>query len=52
MRGACVGEVRRLTVPPVLGFGDKGAPKRNVPPFATLEYTLQVMSMNGNAQPR
>lgn len=52
MTGACVGEVRRLTVPPVLGFGDKGSPKRNVPPFAFLEYTLQLMSINGNAQPR
>ncbi|KAK7241172.1 peptidyl-prolyl cis-trans isomerase [Aureococcus anophagefferens] len=50
--GACVGEVRRVSVPPVLGFGDKGAPKRNVPPYAMLDYTLQLVSINSNAQPR
>ncbi|KAH8053382.1 peptidyl-prolyl cis-trans isomerase [Aureococcus anophagefferens] len=50
--GACVGEVRRVSVPPVLGFGDKGAPKRNVPPCAMLDYTLQLVSINSNAQPR
>ena len=52
MAGACVGEVRKLTVPPVLGFGDKGAAKRGVPPFATLDYTLELISINSNAQPR
>ena len=52
MAGCCVGEVRKLSVPPVLGFGDRGAPKRGVPPYAALDYTLQLLSINGNAQPR
>ena len=52
MEGACVGEVRRLDVPPVLGFGDKGAPKRGVPPYAALQYTIEVLSLNSNAQRR
>ena len=52
LQGACIGEVRKVTVPPVLGFGDKGSPKRNVPPYAALDYTLQLLSINGNAQPR
>ncbi|KAH8061590.1 peptidyl-prolyl cis-trans isomerase [Aureococcus anophagefferens] len=43
---------RSASVPPVLGFGDKGAPKRNVPPYAMLDYTLQLVSINSNAQPR
>ena len=52
MAGCCVGEVRKLSVPPVLGFGDKGSPKRGVPPFAALDYTLQLLSVNGDAQQR
>ena len=48
MAGCCVGEVRRLAVPPVLGFGEKGAPKRGVPPYAPLDYTIQLLGINGN----
>ena len=50
--GCCVGEVRKLAVPPVLGFGDKGAPKRGVPPYAPLDYTIELLGINGNNQPR
>lgn len=49
LAGACVSEVRRVRVPPVLGFQDKGSPKRGVPPYATLYYTLEVVSLNGVA---
>ena len=52
MAGCCVGEVRKLAVPPVLGFGEKGAPKRGVPPYAPLDYTIQLLGINGNNQPR
>ncbi|KAJ8599021.1 hypothetical protein CTAYLR_007696 [Chrysophaeum taylorii] len=52
LAGACVGEVRRVRVPPVIGFQDKGSPRRGVPPFATLYYTLELLSINGVALPR
>jgi len=52
MPGACVGEVRTVKVPPVLGFQDKGSKRRGVPPYATLFYTLQLVSINGVALPR
>ena len=39
--GMCVGERRELDVPPVLGFGPKGLPKRGVPPNARLLYDVE-----------
>lgn len=52
LAGACVGEVRRVVVPPVIGFQDKGSPRRGVPPYATLLYTLELLSINGVALPK
>ena len=50
---ACCGlAATSLAVPPVLGFGDKGAPKRGVPPYAPLDYTIELLGINGNNQPR
>jgi len=45
--GMCVGEKRRLTIPPSLGFGERGIKRRNVPPNATLIYDVKVVSING-----
>ena len=39
--GMQVGEVRRLTIPPALGYGEKGA--GNVPPNATLIYDVELV---------
>ena len=50
--GACVGELLKVDVPPVLGFGTAGAPKRGVPPNAPLTYLIEVLSINGINLPR
>jgi FK506-binding protein 2 len=45
--GICVGERRRLIIPPSLGYGTKGLPRRNIPPNATLQYDVTLISLNG-----
>ena len=45
--GMCLGEERRLTVPPPLGFGLKGSAAYGVPPGATLEYRVKLVSVGG-----
>ena len=52
MAGMCVGERRRLEVPPVLAYGSKGLPRRGIPPDATLQYDVTLVSLNGLAIPR
>lgn len=47
--GMCIGETRTLDVPPVLGFGPKGLPKRAVPPNAALRYKVELVAINGLA---
>ena len=49
--GMCVGERRLLDVPPVLGFGAKGLPKRNVPPNARLLYDVELLAINALSTP-
>lgn len=49
MVGQCIGERRRLIVPPVLGYGSAGVPRRNIPPNATLQYDITLVSINGLA---
>lgn len=49
--GMCVGERRLLDVPPVLGFGAKGMPKRNVPPNARLLYDVELLAINALSTP-
>jgi FK506-binding protein 2 len=47
--GMCAGERRRLIVPPVLAYGTKGLSRRNIPPNATLQYDITLISINGIA---
>ena len=42
--GMCVGEQRRLVVPPALGYGDQGAGDL-IPGGATLIFDLQLMGI-------
>uniref|UniRef100_A0A7S2YMB5 peptidylprolyl isomerase n=1 Tax=Entomoneis paludosa TaxID=265537 RepID=A0A7S2YMB5_9STRA len=50
--GMCVGERRRLLIPPVLAYGSKGLPKRGIPPDATLQYDVTLVSINGLSTPQ
>lgn len=52
LMGMCVGERRRIIVPPVLGYGSAGVPRRGIPPDATLVYDVSLISMNGLATPQ
>ena len=52
LQGMCVGERRRLIVPPVLGYGSIGVPRRGIPPNATLQYDMTLLSINGLAMPQ
>ena len=47
--GMCVGERREIDVPPVLGFGPKGLPKRGVPPDARLLYDVELLAINADS---
>lgn len=44
VEGMCVGEKRRLTIPPELGYGDRGAGEA-VPPGATLFFEIELVSV-------
>ncbi|KAL3914566.1 MAG: hypothetical protein SGILL_006054, partial [Bacillariaceae sp.] len=50
--GMCVGERRRLTVPPALAYGSAGLPRRGIPPDSTLQYDVTLVSVNGLATPQ
>ena len=52
LEGMCVGERRRLIIPPVLGYGELGVPRRGIPPNATLQYDVTLVSLNGLATPQ
>jgi FKBP-type peptidyl-prolyl cis-trans isomerase len=43
--GMQVGGVRRLTVPPQLGYGEKGA-GRVIPPNATLSFEIELLEIS------
>jgi hypothetical protein len=44
--GACVGEKRKLQIPPALGYGDAGAGNGLIPGGATLIFTTEVVGLN------
>ena len=50
--GFCVGERRRLIIPPALAYGSKGFPRRGIPPDATLQYDVTLVSLNGLSTPQ
>lgn len=50
--GMCVGERRRLIIPPVLAYGSGGLPRRGIPPDATLQYDITLVSLNGLSTPQ
>jgi len=50
--GMCVGERRRLIIPPALAYGSKGLPRRGIPPDAALQYDITLVSLNGLATPQ
>ena len=50
--GICVGERRRLIVPPALAYGPTGLPRRGIPPYATLQYDVTLVSLNGLSIPQ
>mmetsp|Transcript_24964 Transcript_24964/g.42464 ORF Transcript_24964/g.42464 Transcript_24964/m.42464 type:complete len:379 (-) Transcript_24964:2443-3579(-) len=52
LEGMCVGERRRLIIPPVLAYGSVGVPRRGIPPNATLQYDISLVSLNGLATPQ
>jgi FK506-binding protein 2 len=52
LEGICVGERRRLIIPPVFAFGSTGLPRRGIPPNATLQYDITLVSLNGLATPQ
>ena len=52
LEGMCVGERRRLVIPPVLAYGSAGVPRRGIPPNATLQYDVTLVSRNGLATPQ
>eukprot|EP00946_MAST-07B_sp_MAST-7B-sp1_P003324 g3324.t1 len=42
--GMAVGEKRRITVPGAEGYGSEGFPQWSIPPNATLEFTVELIS--------
>lgn len=52
LEGICVGERRRVVIPPVLAYGSTGLPRRGIPPDATLQYDITLVSLNGLANPQ
>jgi FKBP-type peptidyl-prolyl cis-trans isomerase len=52
LEGMCVGERRRLIIPPVLAYGNTGVPRRGIPHDATLQYDITLISINGLATPQ
>jgi FK506-binding protein 2 len=50
--GMCVGERRRLVIPPALAYGKDGMPRRGIPGDATLQYDVTLVSLNGLSTPQ
>ncbi|XP_065165897.1 peptidyl-prolyl cis-trans isomerase FKBP2-like [Atheta coriaria] len=42
--GMCIGEIRKLVVPPHLGYGEKGVPP-TIPPESTLIFHIELLNI-------
>ena len=47
----CIGDVRKVIVPPALGFGRRGSKAFEVPPDSFLEYTVTMRAINLQEDP-
>ena len=45
LRGMVVGEKRRVTLPYTLAYERKGSKDGSIPPFATVVYTVKLVSL-------
>ena len=45
MTGVCVGEKRKVVIPPKLGFGKEGYEPNKIKPDQTLYYTVELVSI-------
>ena len=52
LRGACVGERRKLTVPSSMAYGPAGLKKRGIEPGSTLVYDITVVGINASSLPQ
>ncbi|XP_052237848.1 uncharacterized protein LOC127849169 [Dreissena polymorpha] len=45
INGMCLGEIRKITIPPQLAYGPKGYKEKNIPPDATIEIETELVEL-------
>mmetsp|Transcript_20808 Transcript_20808/g.26931 ORF Transcript_20808/g.26931 Transcript_20808/m.26931 type:complete len:177 (-) Transcript_20808:962-1492(-) len=51
LRGMCVGDIRKLTIPSDLAYGDQGSGDK-IPPGSTLVFEIELIDVKKAASPR